>query len=285
MRYVSFETKEGLPKFGAMVGDAHICDLSDGEWLDLSDVAEDQAWDALAQTVSERRDYAVDAVKMLPPLTRPGKVLCVGVNYPDRNSEYKDGSGAPEYMSLFPRFISGFNGSGENLVRPPESEQLDYEGEIVIVIGEGGRRIAEADAYNHIAAVTLCNEGTIRDWVRHAKFNVTQGKNWDRSASMGPWLMPFTGPDMIHGVSLETRVNGEVRQSDNTANMVFSFPKIINYISTFTTLNPGDMIVTGTPTGAGARLDPPQWLKPGDVVEVEVPTIGVLRNGIEDEAL
>jgi 2-keto-4-pentenoate hydratase/2-oxohepta-3-ene-1,7-dioic acid hydratase in catechol pathway len=268
-----------------MVGDTHICDLSDGEWLDLSDVAEDQAWDALAQTVSERRDYAVDAVKMLPPLTRPGKVLCVGVNYPDRNSEYKDGSGAPEYMSLFPRFISGFNGSGENLVRPPESEQLDYEGEIVIVIGEGGRRIAEADAYNHIAAVTLCNEGTIRDWVRHAKFNVTQGKNWDRSASMGPWLMPFTGPDMIHGVSLETRVNGEVRQSDNTANMVFSFPKIINYISTFTTLNPGDMIVTGTPTGAGARLDPPQWLKPGDVVEVEVPTIGVLRNGIEDEAL
>ena len=121
MRYVSFETKEGLPKFGAMVGDAHICDLSDGEWLDLSDVAEDQAWDALPQTVSERRDYAVDAVKMLPPLTRPGKVLCVGVNYPDRNSEYKDGSGAPEYMSLFPRFISGFNGSGENLVRPPES--------------------------------------------------------------------------------------------------------------------------------------------------------------------
>lgn len=285
MRYVSFETKEGLPKFGAMVGDSHICDLSDGEWLDLSDVAEDQAWAALAATVSERRDYAVEEVRMLPPLTRPGKVICVGVNYPDRNSEYKDGSGAPTYMSLFPRFISGFNGKDENLVRPPESEQLDYEGEIVIVIGKGGRRIPEAEAYSHIAAVTLCNEGTIRDWVRHAKFNVTQGKNWDRSASMGPWLMPFSGPEMIHGVSLETRVNGEVRQQDNTANMVFSFTKIINYISTFTTLDPGDMIVTGTPTGAGARLDPPQWLKPGDVVEVEVPTIGVLRNGIEDESL
>lgn len=285
MRYVSFETKEGLPKFGAMVGDSHICDLSDGEWLDLSDVAEDQAWAALAATVSERRDYAVEEVRMLPPLTRPGKVICVGVNYPDRNSEYKDGSGAPTYMSLFPRFISGFNGTDENLVRPPESEQLDYEGEIVIVVGKGGRRIPEAEAYSHIAAVTLCNEGTIRDWVRHAKFNVTQGKNWDRSASMGPWLMPFSGPEMIHGVSLETRVNGEVRQQDNTANMVFSFTKIINYISTFTTLDPGDMIVTGTPTGAGARLDPPQWLKPGDVVEVEVPTIGVLRNGIEDESL
>ena len=154
-----------------------------------------QAWAALAATVSERRDYAVEEVRMLPPLTRPGKVICVGVNYPDRNSEYKDGSGAPTYMSLFPRFISGFNGTDENLVRPPESEQLDYEGEIVIVIGKGGRRIPEAEAYSHIAAVTLCNEGTIRDWVRHAKFNVTQGKNWDRSASMGPWLMPFSGPE------------------------------------------------------------------------------------------
>jgi len=285
MRYVSFETKDGLPKFGAMVGETHICDLSDGDWLDLSDVAEDMAWDELAATVTDRQDYAVSEVKMLPPLTRPGKVLCVGVNYPDRNSEYKDGSGAPTYMSLFPRFISGFNGNEENLVRPPETEQLDYEGEIVIVIGKGGRRIPEAEAYDHIAAVTLCNEGTLRDWVRHAKFNVTQGKNWDRSASMGPWLMPFTGRDMIHSVTLETRVNGEVRQHDNTANMVFSFTKIINYISTFTTLNPGDMIVTGTPTGAGARLDPPQWLKPGDVVEIDVPTIGVLRNGIEDESL
>ena len=285
MRYVSFETKDGLPKFGAMVGETHICDLSDGDWLDLSDVAEDMAWDALAATVTDQQDYAVSEVKMLPPLTRPGKILCVGVNYPDRNSEYKDGSGAPTYMSLFPRFISGFNGTEENLVRPPETEQLDYEGEIVIVIGKGGRRIPEAEAYDHIAAVTLCNEGTLRDWVRHAKFNVTQGKNCDRSASMGPWLMPFTGPDMIHGVTLETRVNGDVRQHDNTANMVFSFTKIINYISTFTTLNPGDMIVTGTPTGAGARLDPPQWLKPGDVVEIEVPTIGVLRNGIEDESL
>ena len=284
MRYVSFETSQGLPKFGAMVGEDHICDLSEGDWLDLSDVAEDVAWDALAASVDpERRDFAVADVRMLPPLTRPGKILCVGVNYPDRNAEYKDGSGAPQYMSLFPRFIDGFNGPGESLIRPPESEQLDYEGEIVIVIGQGGRRIPEAEAYDHIAAVTLCNEGTIRDWVRHAKFNVTQGKNWDRSAAMGPWLMPFTGPDMIHGVTLETRVNGEVRQHDNTANMIFGFPKIINYISTFTTLHPGDMIVTGTPTGAGARFDPPIWLRPGDVVEVDVPTIGILRNGIKDE--
>ena len=213
---------------------------------------------------------------MLPPLTRPGKILCVGVNYPDRNSEYKDGSGAPTYMSLFPRFISGFNGNEENLVRPPETEQLDYEGEIVIVIGKGGRRIPEAEAYDHIAAVTLCNEGTIRDWVRHAKFNVTQGKNWDRSAAMGPWLMPFTGPDMIHGVTLETRVNGEVRQQGSTSEMIRDVGDLIVCISACVTLRPGDILATGTPAGVGAGFDPPRFLQPGDVVSVELEGVGVL---------
>ena len=160
---------------------------------------------------------------------------------------------------------------------------MDYEGEIALVIGQGGRRIPEAEAYNHIAAITLCNEGTIRDWVRHAKFNVTQGKNWDKSAAMGPWLVPFTDPELIEGVALTTTVNGEVRQQDNTRRMMFGFREIIAYISTICTHWPGDMIVTGTPTGAGARLDPPQWLTPGDRVEVSVPTIGTLSNGVEDE--
>jgi 2-keto-4-pentenoate hydratase/2-oxohepta-3-ene-1,7-dioic acid hydratase in catechol pathway len=147
-----------------------------------------------------------------------------------------------------------------------------------VVIGTGGRRIAEADAYDHIAALTLCNEGTLRDWVRHAKFNVTQGKNWDRSGAMGPWLVPFTHPAQITDIALTTRVNGEVRQEDRTGRMIFPSARQIAYISTFTTLVPGDIIVTGTPTGAGARLDPPVWLKPGDVIEVEAEGIGVLRN-------
>lgn len=162
--------------------------------------------------------------------------------------------------------------------------QLDYEGEIVIVIGKPGRRIAERDALNHVAALSLCNEGTIRDWVRHAKFNVTQGKNFDRSGSIGPWLVPFSDEAQIADIALTTRVNGELRQEDRTSRMVFSFRRIISYISTFTTLVPGDILVTGTPTGAGARLEPPVWLKPGDVVEVEAEGIGLLRNTIADEA-
>lgn len=219
------------------------------------------------------------------PLSRPEKILCVGVNFPDRNAEYNDGQEAPPNPSLFVRFPRSFTGHGQPLIRPPESQQLDYEGEIAIVIGKAGRRIAEADALGHIAALTLCNEGTLRDWVRHAKFNVTQGKNFDRSGSMGPWLVPFTDEAQLADIQLETRVNGEVRQSDRTSRMIFSFRKIIAYVSTFTTLMPGDIIVCGTPTGAGARFDPPVWLKPGDVVEVSAEGIGTLRNTIADEVL
>ncbi len=213
------------------------------------------------------------------------RILCFGVNFPDRNAEYKDGSEQPKYMSLFPRFASGFTGHGRALIRPPESPQLDYEGEVAIVIGKGGRRIAQADAYDHIAALTLCNEGTIRDWVRHAKFNVTQGKNWDSSGSIGPWLVPFTDATQLDDARIITRVNGEVRQDDVLSRMMHPIRREIEYISTFMTLLPGDIIVTGTPTGSGARLDPPQFLKPGDVVEVEVNGIGTLRNTVEDEAI
>ena len=217
------------------------------------------------------------------PVPDPEKIICVGVNFPDRNAEYRDGQEAPPNMSLFPRFARSFVGHGVPLVRPPESAQLDYEGEIAVVIGKGGRRIAEAEALSHIAALTLCNEGTIRDWVRHAKFNVTQGKNWDRSGAMGPWLVPFNDVAQITDVALETRVNGAVRQSDRTGRMLFPVARQIAYISTFTTLVPGDIIVTGTPVGAGARFDPPVWLTPGDVVAVSSPGIGVLRNGVVDE--
>lgn len=212
------------------------------------------------------------------------RILCVGVNFPDRNAEYKDGSDTPKYMSLFPRFASGFTGHNRPLIRPPENETLDYEGEVAIVIGKAGRRISQEDAYDHIAALTICNEGTIRDWVRHAKFNVTQGKNWDRSAALGPWLVPFTDPAQLDDARIITRVNGEIRQDDVLARMMHPVRREIEYISTFMTLEPGDIIVTGTPTGSGARLDPPQFLKPGDVVEIEVEGIGILRNTVEDEA-
>ncbi|MEZ5652356.1 MAG: fumarylacetoacetate hydrolase family protein [Burkholderiaceae bacterium] len=242
---------------------------------------------ALADVVAAGRGRAASlaesAVEYLIPIGNPEKIICIGVNYPDRNEEYKDGQAAPTKPSLFVRFPRSFVGHGVNLVRPPESEQLDYEGEVVVVIGKAGRRIAREQAYEHIAAITLANEGTIRDWVRHAKFNVTQGKNWDRSGSIGPWLVPFTDAAQLDDIALTTRVNGELRQQDRTSRMVFDFRTIVSYVSTFTTLVPGDVLVCGTPTGAGARFDPPIWLKPGDRIEIEAEGIGRLVNGVEDE--
>ena len=223
------------------------------------------------------------AVVLLPPIPNPGKILCVGVNYPERNAEYKDGSDLPKYPSLFVRFPGSFVGYETPIHRPPESEQFDYEGEIVIVIGKGGRRIPESEAHAHIFGFTLMNEGSIRDWIRHGKFNVTQGKNFDRSGSIGPWIVPISASTPPNNLTLVTRVNGEERQRGNTGTLAFSFARIIAYVSTFTTLEPGDLIATGTPPGAGGRFDPPKWLKPGDIVEVECPEIGLLRNTVEDE--
>ena len=229
-------------------------------------------------------DHALDAITWQPPIPAPEKIICIGVNYPDRNAEYKDGQDAPKYPSMFLRTPRSFVGHNAPLVRPRASTQLDYEGELVLVIGKAGRHIKESAALDHIAAVTLCNEGTIRDWVRHAKFNVTQGKNFDSTGSLGPWLVPYTDEKQIADIRLTTRVNGETRQDDRTGRLIFGFRYLINYISTFTTLVPGDVIVTGTPTGAGARFDPPRYLKPGDVIEVEADGIGLLRNGVVDEA-
>ena len=251
-------------------------------WPTLFDAVQAGGLAALSKAVEGRAVSHTDfQYEMVMPNAH--RILCVGVNFPDRNAEYKDGSEQPKFMSLFPRFASGFTGHDRPLIRPPESPQLDYEGEVAIVIGKGGRRITQADSYDHIAALTICNEGTIRDWVRHAKFNVTQGKNWDKSGAIGPWLVPFTDPAQLEDARIITRVNGEVRQDDVLSRMMHPIRREIEYISTFMTLEPGDIIVTGTPTGSGARLDPPQFLKPGDVVEVEVNTIGILRNTIEDE--
>jgi 2-keto-4-pentenoate hydratase/2-oxohepta-3-ene-1,7-dioic acid hydratase in catechol pathway len=185
---------------------------------------------------------------------------------------------------MFMRTPRSFVGHDTPLVRPRASAQLDYEGELALVIGKAGRHIPQDAALDHIAAITLCNEGTIRDWVRHAKFNVTQGKNFDCTGSLGPWIVPYTGESQIADIRLTTRVNGETRQDDHTKRLIFGFRYLINYISTFTTLVPGDVIVTGTPTGAGARFDPPRYLKPGDIIEIEAEGVGILRNGVVDEA-
>ncbi|MCO5163002.1 MAG: fumarylacetoacetate hydrolase family protein [Mesorhizobium sp.] len=275
----------GSLKYGVVMDDG-VVDLSKRhpQWQSLRDVIEAGALLSLSEEgTALPADMPLSEITFEIPIPAPEKIICVGVNFPDRNEEYKDGQAAPANPSLFVRFPRSFTGHDQPLIRPPESLQLDYEGEIVIVISKGGRRIPEAQALDHVAALSLCNEGTIRDWVRHAKFNVTQGKNFDRSGSIGPWLVPYTDESQLADIKLETRVNGEIRQSDRTGRMIFPFRKIIGYISTFTTLVPGDMIVTGTPTGAGARFDPPIWLKPGDSVEVEAEGIGTLRNSIADE--
>lgn len=236
--------------------------------------------DALLAQVSP--DFELSEIRLLKPIPNPGKILCVGVNYPERSAEYKDGAEQPNYPSLFVRFPASLVAHEEPLVRPPESKQLDYEGEVALVVGREGRRIKQNDALSHVAGYTICNEGTIRDWLRHGKFNVTPGKNFQSTGSMGPWLV--TADEIgSRPMRVTTRVNGETRQDDTTDRMIFSIPFLISYVSRFCTLEPGDILVTGTPTGAGARLDPPRYLVPGDVVEVEVSGIGVLRNRVIDE--
>ncbi len=254
------------------------------QFSSLQDVVVNSALQEVARVAAGREiDFQPSEFTYALPIANPEKIICVGVNFPERNAEYLDGSEAPQNMSLFIRFARSFTSANAPLIRPPESEKLDYEGEIAIVIGKQGRRISQDQAYDHIAAITLCNEGTIRDWVRHAKFNVTQGKNWESSGAMGPWLVPFTHPSQLDDVRITTHVNGVLRQDDRTSRMLFPIKRQIEYISTFTTLMPGDIIISGTPTGAGARLDPPQYLKPGDVVTVTAEGIGSLTNTIADE--
>src|SRR3982074_1332031 len=276
----------GTTKYGAVV-EGGIVDLSARFGKDYPTLREAIAAGALtrlAEDAAQRPpDRALDAITWLPPVSSPEKIICIGVNYPDRNAEYNDGQEAPKYPSMFMRTPRSFIGHNTPLVRPRASAQLDYEGAVVLIIGKPARHIKESAALDHIAAVTLCNEGTIRDWVRHAKFNVTQGKNFDSTGSLGPWIVPYTDESQIADIRLTTRVNGETRQDDRTGRLIFGFRYLINYISTCTTLGPGGVLVPGPPTGAGARFDPPRYLKPGDVIEVEVDGVGVLRNGVIDE--
>jgi 2-keto-4-pentenoate hydratase/2-oxohepta-3-ene-1,7-dioic acid hydratase in catechol pathway len=274
----------GRVSYGAVMGSG-IVDL--GRRLphaSLLDVLRAGALGELRKAAAAAPDIALPAVTLLRPILFPEKILCIGVNYANRNEEYKDGSEQPKYPSMFFRTPGSFVGTGEPLVRPRVTQQFDYEGEIALVIGKEGRRIAKERAHEHIAGYMLCNEGTAREWTRHAKFNVTQGKNFDASGSLGPWMVTADEIDPAKPLHLTTTVNGEMRQDDTTANLIFSFADLLAYITIFTTLKTGDIIVTGTPTGAGARFDPPRWLQAGDVVEVAVPEIGTLRNRVVDEA-
>jgi 2-keto-4-pentenoate hydratase/2-oxohepta-3-ene-1,7-dioic acid hydratase in catechol pathway len=285
MRFVSY-LEHRQPKYG-VVTDAGVVDLTrriGAQYRDLQAlIAEGGVEAARKAAQGQKADHAIQDMVLLPPIPAPEKLWCIGVNYRDRNAEYKDNSDLPKYPSLFVRNPSSVVGSGQPIEKPKISEQLDYEGELVIVIGKPGRHIPREQAWQHIFGMTLCNEGSVRDWLHHGKFNVTQGKNFDRSGSIGPWIVTADELDPRGPHDIVTRVNGEIRQQDSTERLMFPFDFLIAYLSTFATLKPGDMIATGTPTGAGARFTPPRWLKPGDVVEIESRGIGILSNTVAAE--
>jgi len=285
MRFVSFAVGK-YTSFGIVKGDA-IVDLGSslgtrsptfGDVLRAGELPR-----AMELGAAREPSVALGDIRYLPTVPDPEKIICIGINYGNRNEEYKDGAEAPQYPSVFMRTPGSLVGHLEPILNPPESKQLDYEGEIVLVVGKAGRRIAERDAWSHVAGLSLMNEGSVRDWLRHSKFNVTPGKNFERSGSLGPWMVTADEIAANRELRLTTHVNGELRQDDTTANLIFPFARLIAYLSSFMRLLPGDLIATGTPTGAGARFDPPKYLRGGDVVEVHVPEIGTLRNTVVDE--
>ena len=283
MRLASFKP-DGRISYGAVIDGSGLIDLGRKlKYPSLLDLFRAGALGEARAAATGPADVAIKDVELLPPILTPEKHICVGINYPDRNAETKDGREAPKYPNLFCRFASSLVGSGQPIVRPKVSDKFDYEGEIVLVIGREGRHVPQDQALSMIGGITLGNEGSVRDWMRHGSINITQGKNFDKSGSLGPWVVTADELDPATALRVTTTVNGDVRQDDTTDRLTWGFAWLISYISTFATLKPGDCIWTGTPTGAGVHRTPPAWLVPGDVVEVSSPQIGVLRNTVVDE--
>lgn len=289
MKLASYKVR-GRDSFGAVIGEGAALGVVDlktrlaPRFNSVLDLLRDDGLDvARAAVKGVRADFPATDVEWLAPVTAPEKILCIGINYANRNADYGD-QDVPKYPSMFYRAPGSLSPHQGPILLPRESEQLDYEGEIALVIGKAGRRIAQADALSHVAGVTLCNEGTIRDWIRHGKFNVTQGKNWDLSGSIGPWLVTADEIDLAKPLRITVKVNGEITQDDTTASMIKSFAELIAYVSTFMTLKAGDIIVTGTPIKRVPRADPPVWLKAGDTIEISVAEIGTLRNTVVAES-
>jgi 2-keto-4-pentenoate hydratase/2-oxohepta-3-ene-1,7-dioic acid hydratase in catechol pathway len=276
--------------FGAVIED-RVVDLSERmpEYPSLRHVLDAGALvRAQDVAVSASADFDLKALRYAPVIANARKIICVGVNYPGRHTGGRHASGdsthpTPEYPSMFLRTRESLVGHDQPVLKAPEVEQLDYGGEIVLVIGKEGRRIAEENALSHVAGVTLMNEGSARDWMRRGEFNVTQGKNFESSGSLGPWLVTRDECPPLDQLTLTTHVNGELRQTGNTRGLNFRFEYLVSYLSTFLRLMPGDLIATGTPAGTGEELDPPRFLKPGDLIEIDVPGIGTLRNPVEAE--
>jgi 2-keto-4-pentenoate hydratase/2-oxohepta-3-ene-1,7-dioic acid hydratase in catechol pathway len=285
MHVASYNVR-GRTSFGIVVGDG-IVDLKPRLAPRYQSVLDLLRAGALAEAESTaagvRADFPLTEVEFLPPVPGAEKILCIGVNYANRDAELTAAGGNAEakYPSMFFKPPNALVGHNAPILRPPESEQLEYEGEIALVIGKTGRRIPKDGALDCVAGITLCNEGTIRDWIRHGRFNVTQGKSWDATGSIGPWMT--TGVDLTKPLHIVCKINGEVTQDDTTDSMIFKFADILSYVSTFMTLKPGDIVATGTPVKIGKKPDERVWLKRGDVFEMTVPEVGTLRNVVQDE--
>jgi 2-keto-4-pentenoate hydratase/2-oxohepta-3-ene-1,7-dioic acid hydratase in catechol pathway len=283
MRLLSF-LHAGEPGFGAVTGDG-IVDLGralGGRFTGLKDLLARDGL-ALAREAAAGRpvDFPLAGATLLPVIPDPGKIWCCGLNYGEHVREVQ--REITEQPTFFLRVADSQAAHGQALVRPAESTQFDYEGEIAVVIGKPGRRIAEADAWSHIAGYACYNDGSVRDWQRHTT-QWTAGKNFWRTGGFGPWMVTADEIPPRTVMTLVTRLNGEEMQRATTDLMLHGIARQIAYVSTIAPLAAGDVIVTGTPGGVGARRAPPVWMKPGDVVEVEVDRIGVLSNTVgEDE--
>jgi 2-keto-4-pentenoate hydratase/2-oxohepta-3-ene-1,7-dioic acid hydratase in catechol pathway len=235
----------------------------------------------VADATSSASSVPISKVTWLPVIPNPDKILCVGLNYETHRKE--TGRDEVEHPTIFARYANSQTGHLQPIVRPRVSTQLDFEGELAVIIGKPGRYISRADAMSHVVGYACYNDGSIRDFQRHTH-QFTPGKNFPDTGAFGPWMMTPDELGPLGELKLQTRLNGEVMQEARIKQMIFDIPRQIEYCSTFTRLEPGDVIVSGTPGGVGSRRQPPLWMKAGDVVEIEVERLGVLRNPVTDEA-
>jgi acylpyruvate hydrolase len=274
--------KKGTGSALCMVEGNNVIDVSTVGTLQDVIAGGASALAAVKAAAAKGTKQPLSAVKAALPIARPGKFLCIGLNYAAHAAE--GGHATPTYPALFARFPSSLVAAGEPVIRPKVSIQLDYECELTIVVGKGGRHIPEAKALDHVFGYTLFNDVSVRDFQRKGA-QWTPGKNFDGTGPLGPFVVTADElPPGAHGLRIQTRVNGEVMQDSNTADMIFSTARTIAILSEFMTLEPGDLIATGTPSGVAHARKPPAWMKAGDKVAVEVEKIGVLENPIVDEA-
>jgi 2-keto-4-pentenoate hydratase/2-oxohepta-3-ene-1,7-dioic acid hydratase in catechol pathway len=282
MRLLSFQ-RAGRASFGIAADDG-VIDAGarlGGKFATLREVLAGGALGALRDMQGSAPDFALESVEFLPPIPdAAAKILCVGVNYLPHIAEM--GRERPEYPVLFVRFADSLVGHGEPLIRPRVSTKYDYEGELAVVIGRRARHVRKTEALDCVAGYACFNDGSVRDFQRHGP-QWTAGKNFHHSGSFGPWLVTSDEQPDPARFHLTTRLNGKVVQDESVGNLCFDVPALIEYCSTWAQLEPGDVIVTGTPGGVGAGRTPPLWLEPGDTVEVEISGVGTLRNRVSEE--